>query len=192
MDEEQLRFYLDQHYDEFAALLQEEYLTPAFTSQLQDQLRPYFDQYFDEFINQIPSELSADESTLPPGVMTNVSLARQYLGYFQTGYIALIGFMVLLVLLIILIYRSVRDSTRALGIDLLVSGVLELAGVYLARSFIPINQMLTGLPPSLQSWLEGLFVDFFAPLQMFSLGVLIAGIVLLIVSFVYKPATAED
>ncbi len=158
----------------------------------EDQLKPYFDQYYQEFAGQIPSEFAFDESYIPPEVMEQMMLARQYIGYFQTAYSALIGFMVLLVLGIILINRNVRGTTRSLGISLLIYGALEFAGVYVARNFMPTSLPLPDIPSSLQMWLMGLFGDLLAPLQMFSLGVLIGGVVLLVVSFVYKPRMAED
>ena len=42
-------------------------------------------------------------------------------------------------------------------------------------------------PASLQEWMPQLVNDFLAPLQSFTLGILIAGVVLLVVSLVYKP-----
>jgi hypothetical protein len=184
------KVYLNLYYDEFVALLSQIHLTPPLTSQLQDQLKPYFDEYYQLFEKDIPDKV--DETDLPAEVLDNILLARQYVGYFQTGYIALIGFMVLLVLLIILINRSVRGATRALGTDLLIYGALEFAGVYLVKNLVPINEMLSGLSPSLQAWLVRLPGDILAPLQTFSLGVLIAGVILLVVSFVYKRSPAED
>ena len=169
-----------------------ENLPPELSVLPEDQLKPYFDQYYQEFAGQIPSEFAFDESSIPPEVMEQMILARQYIDYFQTYYYVLIGFMVLLVLGIILINRSVRGTTRSLGIALLIYGALEFAGVYVARNFMPTSLPLPDIPSSLQMWLMGLFGDLLAPLQMFSLGVLIGGVVLLVVSFVYKPRIAED
>ena len=169
-----------------------ENLPPELSALPEDQLKPYFDQYYQEFAGQIPSEFAFDESYIPPEVMEQMILARQYIDYFQTAYSALIGFMVLLVLGIILINRNVRDTTRGLGITFLIYGALEFAGVYVARNFMPVSLPLREIPSSLQMWLIGLFGDLLAPLQMFSLGVLIGGVVLLVVSFVYKPRIAED
>jgi len=169
-----------------------EKLPPELSGLPEDQLKPYFDQYYQEFAGQIPSEFAVDESYIPPEAMEQMILARQYIGYFQTGYYYLIGFMVLLVLGIVLINRNVRGATRGLGITFLIYGVLEFAGVYISRNFMPTSLPLPDIPSSLQMWLMGLFGDLLAPLQMFSLGVLIGGVVLLVVSFVYKPRIAED
>lgn len=173
-------------------LLPEEYFPPELASLPEDQLKAYFDQYYQEFAGQIPSELAFDESSIPPETMQQMILVRQYIGYFQTGYYYLIGFMVLLVLGIILINRNVRDSTRALGIVLLIYGALESAAVYLARHFVPAMLPLQDIPSALQMWTMGLYSDILAPLQMFSLGALIGGVVLLVVSFIYRSPVDED
>ena len=191
LPEDQLKLYLEQHYQELAAQIPKEYLTPL-ADQLKDQLKPYFDQYYQEFAEQIPNEFAIDESSVPPEAMAQIRLAKQYIGYFQTGYYALIGFMVLLVLGIILINRNVRGTTRSLGIDLLIYGALEFAGVYFARNYAPMILPLHDIPLSLQTWVAGLPGDLLAPLQTFSLGLLIGGVVLLIVSFVYRPSVVED
>lgn len=167
-------------------------LPPELAGLLPDITDQLFDQYYQELAGQIPSEFAFDESFIPPEVMEQMILARQYIGYFQTAYSALIGFMVLLVLGIILIKRNVRGTTRGLGITFLIYGALEFAGVYVARNFMPTSLPLPGIPSSLQMWLMGLSGDLLVPLQMFSLGVLIGGVVLLVVSFVYKPRIAED
>ena len=156
------------------------------------QLEQYFDQYYQEFAAQIPSSLELNESQIPPEVMQQLIQARQYISYFQTGYFALIGFMVLLVLGIILIECNVRNITRGLGITFLTYGAVEFAGIFVARRFLPVSLPLADIPSSLQVWLLGLVNDIFVPLQNLSLGLLIGGVALVIVSFVYKPRPAED
>ena len=130
--------------------------------------------------------------SIPPEVMEQIIIARQYIGYFQTGYYLLIVFMVLLAAGIVLINRNVRDATRVLGIVLLVYGVLELAAFFYARNLVPPSLPLHDLPASLQPWVLGVYGDLLAPLQILGLVVLVAGAVLLVVSFVYRPRRAED
>ena len=159
---------------------------------LEDQLKPYFDQYYQELVKQIPNEYTVDESSIPPEAMKQITSVRQYISLFQTIYKALIGFMVLLVLLIILINRNVRGTTRSLGTNFLIYGALEFAGVYVARNYALASLPMQGVPTSLQAWLLGLFGDLLALLQMFSLGLLIGGVILLVISFAFKPRVAED
>ena len=192
LPEDQLKLYLEQNLDEFIELIPEEQLPPELSALLEEELEPYFNLYYEEFVGQVPDVFEFDESSIPPEVMGQLLLARQYIGYFQSGYYYLIGFMVLLVAGIFLINRNVKDTTRGLGITLLIYGAIEFAGVLVARNFIPTSLPLQGIPSSLQMWLVGLFGDLLAPLQTFSLGLLIGGVVLLAVSFVYRPRPAED
>jgi len=147
----------------------------------------YFNEFYQNFAGEIPSKFEFNESSLSPEVKAGLEQAKQYIGYFQLGYKALIGFILLLILCIILIHRQVRSATRGLGTTFLTYGVLEYAGIFAAKYFAGTQLGQLQIPASLQTWLPQFLSDFIAPLQMFSLGLLIAGVVLLIVSFVYKP-----
>ncbi|MFC1937151.1 hypothetical protein ACFLWY_01170 [Chloroflexota bacterium] len=149
-------------------------------------LEQYFDQFYEEFTGEVPATIEFDESQLPAEDRTQLELARQYIGYFQTGYKVLIGFMVLLVAGIILIYRDVKRVTRSLGSTFLTYGIVEYGGILAVKHFVLPSIPVAELPPPLQEWLPGVIGDFLAPLEMFSIGFLAAGIVLLVVSFVYK------
>jgi len=170
------------------ALLQK--LPPELAAAPPEMVEQYFDQYYQQFAGQIPSSFEFDESDIPPETMAQIMQARQYISYFQTGYYALMGFMVLLVLAIILIQRNVRRITRGLGTTLLIYGAIEFVGLYVARNYLPTSLPLDQIPPSIQMWVLGLTSDILAPLQAFSLGMLIGGVVLLVVSFVYRPRAA--
>ena len=168
-------------------------LPPQLSGLPTDQLEPYFEQYYQEYAAQIPSEFEFDESSLDADTLATIREIRQGIGYFQLGYNILIGFMVLLVLAIILINRNVRGSTRELGITLLIYGALEFATVFLARNYTPSSLPFpSGIPATLETWLLGLSADLLTPLQTFSIGVLVGGVVLLIVSFVYPRREVEE
>ncbi|MFC1962085.1 hypothetical protein ACFLWN_03470, partial [Chloroflexota bacterium] len=179
-----------------------ETLRPALIESLPAELKKaapalidkYCDEYFQQFAAAIPDKFEIDESYLPPEVMEQLVLVRTYISYFQIGYWLLMGFMVLLVLLIILVHRNVRGPTRELGITLCIYGGLELVLVLLARNYLPSQLPLpVNLPASLGGWLQGLSLDLLAPLQTLSIGVLVAGIVLLVISFIYpRRETAAD
>ena len=94
--------------------------------------------------------------------------------------------MVLLILGIVLLNRQVRASTRSLGSIFLSYGVIEYAGIWATKYFATPQFLQLGMPSSLQAWIPQLLGDFLAPLEMFSLGLMIGGVVLLIVSFVYR------
>ena len=157
-------------------------------------LEQYFEQFYQEFAEEIPSEFEFDESSIPPEVMSQLQLVREYLSYVQTAYYALIGLMVLLVLGIILLHRSVKGATRELGITFLIYGALEYASVWAMRNFLP-SVPLPDMPPSLQTWLTGLIIDLAAPMQTLGIGLMVGGVALIIVSIVYprlRPAEEEE
>ena len=157
-------------------------------------LEQYFEQFYQEFAEDIPSEFEFDESSIPPEVMPQLQLVREYLSYVQTAYYALIGLMVLLVLGIILLHRSVKGATRELGITFLIYGALDYAGVWATRNFLP-SVPLPDMPPSLQTWLTGLIADLAAPMQILGIGLMVGGVALIIVSIVYprlRPAEEEE
>lgn len=177
---------------------------PEFAGLSPAMLEQAFDEVYQILAAQMPSTFEFDESlvgTEAPAqiakALTSAELAleegRVYVVGFQFVYKALIGFMVLLVLGIVLVIRQVKGITRELGTIFTTYGAFEYAGIFVANYFSGKQlTQLSSIPPSLQAWLPQLIDDFLAPLEMFSLGLLIGGVVLLVVSFVYKPRQPSD
>jgi len=115
--------------------------------------------------------------------------AREYVGYFQLGYKILIGLMVLLIAGIVLLNREVKGATRKIGTTFLSYGAIWYAGILVGKHFagtmLPEQMAKIDIPLSLQEWPLQLISDATAPLQTLSLGLLIGGVVLIVVSFVY-------
>jgi hypothetical protein len=141
-------------------------------------------RYIDEMI---PPRFEFNESSLGPEVLAQLDQVRQYIGYLQLSYKLLIGFILLLILGIILINREVRSATRKVGIIFATYGAFEYLGIFIAKSLMRTQLPQLNIPPPLQAWLPQLLNDFLVPLEIFSLGILVAGVALIIVSFVYKP-----
>jgi len=152
-----------------------------------EMIDAYFNQYYQQLSQEIPSTIDISQEMIGPEVMSTLEQVRQYVSYFQVGYRALIGFMLLLIGLIILIHRQVRGTTRQLGITFLTYGIPGYVGIFVVKNFAGAWLAQLGLPSTFQAWLPQLVNDFVAPLEMFSLGILIGGVALLIASFVYKP-----
>lgn len=159
---------------------------PELTGASPAQLEQAFNEVYQEFSGNIPSTFEFDESSFPAEVRATLGQVRQYVSYFQLGYKALVGFILLLILGIILINRQVRSTTRSLGITFLSFGALEYAGIFVANRFLGTQLIQLDLPPSFQAWLPQFLGDLLAPLEMFSIGVAVAGVVLIIVSIIYK------
>jgi len=165
-------------------------LPPEFAGLPQDMIDAEFDKYYQEFAEQIPPTFDLGEN-ITSEVMTTLEQARQIISYIQIAYQALIALILVLIAGIILIHRQVRGATRQLGITFLTYGVPGFASIFILKNYAmaQLTQLMTqpGFPASLQAWLPQLVDDFLAPLEMFSLGILIGGIALLVASFVYKP-----
>jgi hypothetical protein len=188
--------YLSNYLQDIAVEVTQNY-QPQVTVLLQTVVRPYFDEYFDEIMEELPSEVSFTRNDIDDDTWEELLQVREYIGYFKTGYYCLIAFMVLLVILIFLINRNVRDSTRSLGISLLIYGVLEFAGIYVARNYLPTDLSSIfpsdfGIPESLQTWLSGFYVDLLAPLQTLSIIVIVVGVASILVSIFYKRRSGEQ
>ncbi len=163
----------------------------------------YFNQLYQQFSQDFPSTFEFDESLLGAKIPSQIAeglstaeailaQARQPISIFQSSYKLLIGFMVLLILGIVLISRQVKYITRSLGTTFLTYGALEYAGIFAGKYFAGTKLPQMGIPASLQAWLPQFISEFMAPLEMFSLALLIGGIVLIVVSFVYKTSQSES
>ena len=177
-------------------------------------IEQYFDMYFGELTRMIPSDFELDETLFGAEMPAQIAealagaeeglgearqdiagtladaeegleQARQYVGYFQLGYKILIGLIVLLIAGIVLLNRQVKSATRKLGTIFLTYGVLWFAGILIGKYFAEKQIAQLDIPPYFQELLPRLVNDFSAPLLWFSLGLLIGGIVLIAVSFVY-------
>lgn len=168
-----------------------ESLPPELAAAPPGMLEQYFEQFYQPFAAEIPSEFAVDESSIPPDVMAQINLVRESISYAQTLYYALIGLMVLLVLGIILLHRNVKGATRELGVTFLIYGALDYASVWATQNFLP-SLPLPDMPPSLQSWLNGLIGDLAAPMGTLGIGLMAGGAVLIIVSIVYRRRVEEE
>ncbi|MFC1870566.1 hypothetical protein ACFLYE_04800 [Chloroflexota bacterium] len=141
----------------------------------------------------IPDTFDLGEVLLSPEVRDTLSQVRQGLSYFQIAYQALMGFMLLLILCIFLISRRVKGTSRSLGTTFLTVGVLGYAGIFAAQYFMAAQIGVLGMPSAVAAWLPQFLNNLWAPLQTFNIAVAAAGLVLVIVSIVYRrePADAD-
>jgi len=144
------------------------------------------ERYLEPFYDRIPSSFEVNEDWLGPYNMAQIDTLRQFVSHFHIFYYALIGFILFLILCIILINREVRGSTRSLGVVFLGGGIVSYGGVWLAKNAIGAQSALPQVPVYLQSWLPQLMTDILSPMELYSYGLAGMGVVLLIVSFVYR------
>jgi len=160
-------------------------------------LQQHYDDYFEELTEVILPDITIDESVIGTDTRDEFTQglaeaeealedARHYISYFRLAYILLIVFMVLLIAGIVLISRNVKYIALSVGITFMVYGIFEFVGILVARHFIGTYIPYSDLPPSLEQWIPAFLGNLFSPLQWFSLGILIGGIALVVVAFVYK------
>jgi len=146
---------------------------------------------YQQIAQELPSTFELNETSLPAESMAMLEQAKQIIDYFNLSYTALIGIILLLILLIIIVHREVRGSTRTIGVNFLTCGALSYLGVFAAKYLSNMLLPQADMPPYIQTWLPQLLKDTLAPLEMYSIGLAAVGVILLIVSFVYKRRQPE-
>lgn len=105
----------------------------------------------------------------------------------KNSFIPLIIAILLLIIGIVLIARQVIFTTRELGIIFTAYGALQFIGAFIIKGYTSPLLRQYDIPQFLQNALQRLNNNFTSILIAFSLSVLFCGIVLLVVSFIYKP-----
>jgi hypothetical protein len=157
-----------------------------------EEIEAQFNIYFDQIDEEIPSAIELDEMLLETEVMQQIERAKQYVGYFNLGFILLIAFILLVILLMILIYREVKGSCRQIGFTFLIVGVVSLVGAFVARSIANSQLATIDMPATLQTWAPNVVFDVLMPLGIYAIGLIVVGIALTVVSFVYKREDYSD
>jgi hypothetical protein len=90
--------------------------------------------------------------------------------------------------LIYLVNWSVKTPTRAVGIVLFIVGVIDLVIILVARA-LPIVQWVadaseTDISPALQTWIQNLVSDVTGVLLPLTIGLLVGGVILIVVSII--------
>jgi hypothetical protein len=154
------------------------------------EIESYFDEYYQQIAQDIPSTFELTETSLGAEGTEMLEQTKQIVDYFNLSYTALIGIILLLILLIILVSRQVRGSTRGLGINFLVCGIISSLIAFAAEKLAGQVMVEADMPPYLSTWLPQLLSDTLDPLMMYGIVIASVGVILLIVSFAYKPRQA--
>ncbi|MFC2033894.1 hypothetical protein ACFLTT_00620 [Chloroflexota bacterium] len=169
-------------------------MKPILETMTEKEQKEYFDVFYQPIDESIPATIDVTENSLPQDALDIITQVRQYASYAQPLYIGLIIFMSVIVLGIILIIRRVKDVTRYLGVPLLTYGAFGYASIFAAKYFYEKWLPLPEVSPSLEAWMPQFTDNIMAPMEIFSLSILITGIVLIVISFVYRKdeSLAED
>ena len=109
-------------------------------------------------------------------------MAKESVAYIELGYKALIGLSALLVLLIALIqWWRAKPIVRFTGIAFTIAGVISLVGALAAKSII-FRMIPVDIPAEIAALLPQLISDSSHPLLIYSIGILVVGIGLIVLS----------
>ena len=156
------------------------------------QIEAFISQACAQIDRQIPQQIEVNEALLGPEIVTQLHKAKEIIGYIEIGYKALIGLAALLILIIALIqWWRVKPITRYVGISFATAGVPSLVAAIVARHFdfqaIPFD-----IPPGIAAKLPQLISDCAYPLQIYSAGILIVGIGLIVLSVKLKSSGVQN
>jgi hypothetical protein len=185
---------VEQYLRDFAGLNSVAGLPPEITASVEVSAKEYFDEFLGDFIDEIPGTYTIDESTLGSETMDALSTAKTAVGYFQTYYPWMIVLMIVLAALIFVINMNIRATARALGTNLCIYGGLSLIGIIVVKVVSPFHYITDAfdVPATLTTWAEGMANDITSVAMPLSIGLLVAGVALLVVSFIIKPKAASE
>ncbi len=146
----------------------------------------YFNEFYQEFSEQIPPTIEINESMISPETMRTLEQIRRYIGYLQIAYRAAIGATIAIIVGLVFLHRRVKGATRSIGIPCLICGIVTYVGTVVIKNLVGAQLAQVSLPAQLRAWLPQFLDNSLAPLQMFGIGLMVAGTALLIVSVVYK------
>ena len=153
---------------------------------------PYFDEYYRQFSEQIPPTIEIDESVIGAEVMGNLEQTRRYMGYLQIAYRVAIWATIAIIVGLVFLHREVKGATRSIGIPCLTCGISAYVGTVVIKYLVKMQMAPVSLPAQFRVWLPQFLDEALAPMQMFGIVLMVVGVALLIVSFVYKRRPASD
>ena len=150
------------------------------------------DQFQQQLSAEIPSTIRVNRDNIPPEVWQTIQQAKEITGYIRTTYFALIVLSILLILFIVLITREVKGATLSLGIIFLVVGAASLSALIATQRFVPGSIPMNDLPMQIQVWLKQLIIDYLSPWKIYSIIILVLGVLLLVTGFFFRNKMAKQ
>jgi uncharacterized integral membrane protein len=150
------------------------------------------DQFQQQLSDEIPSTITLNRDNIPSEVWQTIQQAKEITGYIRTTYFVLIVFSILLILLIILITREVKGAALSLGIIFLVVGAASLSALIVTQRFVPGSIPMNDLPMQIQVWLKQLIIDYLSPWKIYSIIILVLGVLLLITGFFFHSKMVKQ
>jgi hypothetical protein len=167
-------------------------LPPEYQGVPQSVVDSYMSQIYAGIDVVIPASFVLSESVVGPDVMAQLAQAREVVGYINTACGYLIAGAVLLVLLIALAHWwQPKPIARSIGITFILVGGVCILGPLLDTLLIRVlSQALSsaGALSVLQDRLPQLAADLTAPIRTYGIGFLGSGIILVVISFLFRSS----
>jgi len=165
-------------------------LPPELLGATQSQVEAFLAEIYEEIDNFIPATFQLSEASLGQQVVVQLEQVREVVGYIDMAYKILIAVAVLLVVLIALAHWwQPTPIMRSIGITFILVGVAGILGSLFDVWLIQVLSRLLGgssILLGLQAKLPQLAADIVVPIRMYGIGFLSAGIVLLVMSFLFR------
>jgi hypothetical protein len=165
-------------------------LPPELQGVPQSQIDSFMSQVYAGVDSLIPATFQLSGTSLGQQVAAQLEQVRQIIGYIDIAYKALIALAVLLLLLVALAHWwQPRPITRSIGITFILVGAACIVGSLLDAWIAYTLSRLAGessLLLGLQAKLPQLAADLVAPVRMYGIGFLGAGIVLVVISILFR------
>lgn len=155
---------------------------PELAGLSQSQIEFFISQAYAQVDSQIPQQIEINEALLGAETVTQLQKAKEIIAYIELSYKVLIGLVALLVLFIALIqWWRAKPIARFIGVAFTIAGVISLVGALAAGVIVP--QMISlALPAEIAAMLPQLISDCSYPLLLYSIGILVTGIGLVVLS----------
>ena len=171
-------------------------LPPELLGATQSQVEAFLAEIYDEIDNLIPATFQLSEASLGPQVMAQLEQVREVVGYIDMAYKLLIAVAALLVVLVALaLWWQPTPIMRSIGITFILVGVAGILGSLFDVWLIQVLNRLVGgssILLGLGAKMPQLAADIIAPVRMYGIGFLSGGIVLLVMSFLFRTPKASD
>jgi hypothetical protein len=165
-------------------------LPPELQGAAQSQIDAFLEEVYQGIDEVIPATFQLNEASVGQQVVAQLEQVREVVGYINTAYKILIAVAVLLVVLIALahwwqpspIMRSIGITFILVGVAGIVGSLIDVWLVHALSRLVGGSAMFLGL----EAKLPQLAADLVAPVRMYGIGFLSGGIVLLIISFLFR------
>jgi len=138
----------------------------------------------------LPPSFKLNRDSLGEETMLALVSIQKAIGIWQTSFNWLCVLTALLIVLMVLVLRKIKDILRWMGIISLIPGVLGVP-VYFLLLYLPKYLPLQGIPEALNTWITQLSHDLVAPWGIYSAVLLMIGLAMLIPSFFIKKTSIK-